>query len=150
MPTSSKLPDKPLGWVLLALRVILGAVFIYGGYVKLREPWALFAMSIDSYHLVPFGLIEPLARTLPWLEALLGLWLIVGIWLPVSSSIISVMLVGFMAAMIHAKLTGKEINCGCFGPNEPISAWTFLRDGSLLAGSLFVSFMAFRDARRKV
>ena len=147
MPTSR---NRAFRWVLVALRVILGAVFIYGGYVKLREPWALFAMSIDSYHLVPFALIEPMARTLPWIEAGLGVWLITGIWLRVSSSIISAMLVGFMVAMVHAKMSGQQINCGCFGPNEPISVWTFLRDGALLASSLFVSFMAFKDARRKV
>src|ERR1019366_8151128 len=57
--------SKPLRWTLVALRVILGAVFIYGGYVKLRDPWPLFAMGIDSYHLVPFRFVEPLARTLP-------------------------------------------------------------------------------------
>ena len=136
--------------MLLELRVILGAVFNYGAYVKLSAPWALFAMSIDSYKLVPFVLIEPMARTLPWIEALLGVWLISGIWLRVSSSIISAMLVGFMVAMIHAKMAGQQINCGCFGPNEPISAWTFLRDGSLLAASLLVSFMAFKDAHRRV
>jgi len=60
--------SKLLRGTLLALRVILGAVFIYGGYVKLRDPWALFAMGIDSYHLVPFRFVEPLARTLPAAE----------------------------------------------------------------------------------
>ena len=136
-------------WTLLALRAILGVVFIYGGYVKLRDPWALFAMGIDSYHLVPYFLLEPMARTLPWLEVLIGVLLIPGIWLRFTSSVVSLMLVVFFSAMVHAKLTGQKINCGCFGPGEPISKWTLLRDGSMLAGSLFVTWMAFRHQRRK-
>ena len=140
--------SKPLRWTLVALRVILGAVFIYGGYVKLRDPWPLFAMGIDSYHLVPFRFVEPLARTLPAAEVALGLWLIVGFWLRISSTLVSLLLVVFFSAMVHAKLAGQQINCGCFGPGEPISKWTLLRDGSLLAAGLFVSWQAFRGSRR--
>jgi uncharacterized membrane protein YphA (DoxX/SURF4 family) len=142
--------SKTLRWTLLALRVILGAVFVYGGYVKLREPWALFAMGIDSYNLVPFRFVEPLARTLPWFEVVVGLLLIVGLWLRLSSAAVSLTLLVFMAAMLHAYAKGQQINCGCFGPGEPISKLTLLRDGSLLAGSLFLTSMALRRPRRVV
>src|ERR1039458_4685293 len=67
--------NRVLRGILLALRVILGAIFVYGGYVKLQAPWALFGMAIDSYHLVPLRYIEPLARTVPWFEVGLGLLL---------------------------------------------------------------------------
>jgi putative oxidoreductase len=141
-------PSKPLRWTLLALRVIVGAVFVYAGYLKLREPWALFAMGIDSYHLIPFQFLEPLARTLPAAEVALGLWLMVGFWLPIPSTTVSLLLVVFFAAMVHAKLAGQKIDCGCFGPGDPISKWTLLRDGSLLAASLLVTWYAFRWRRR--
>ena len=134
----------------MALRVILGAVFIYAGYVKLRDPWALFAMGIDSYHIIPFRFVEPLARTLPAAEVALGLWMMVGFWLPIPSTAISLLLVIFFSAMVHAKLAGQQINCGCFGQGDPISKWTFLRDGSMLAASLFVTWHAFRASRRTV
>jgi len=39
--------NRVLRGILLAIRVVLGAVFVYGGYVKLRLPWALFGMAID-------------------------------------------------------------------------------------------------------
>jgi len=140
--------SKTLRWTLVALRVILGAVFIYAGYLKLRDPWALFAMGIDSYHLIPFRFVEPLAKTLPWFEVVLGGWLIAGTWLRASSVTVSLVLAVFFTAMVHARLAGQEINCGCFGPGDPISKWTLLRDGSLLAGSLFLTWKAFRSARR--
>jgi uncharacterized membrane protein YphA (DoxX/SURF4 family) len=140
--------SKTLRWTLVALRVILGAVFIYGGYVKLSAPWALFAMGIDSYHLAPVRLLEPMARTLPWFEVVLGVWLIAGVWLRVSAVLVSATLAVFFVAMVHARLAGQQINCGCFGPGEPISQWTLLRDGSLLAASIFVAWMAMRGRRR--
>jgi len=140
--------SKPLRWTLVALRVILGVVFIYAGWLKLRDPWALFAMGIDSYHLLPYPLVVLFARTLPAAEVALGLWLVVGFWLRISSTALSLLLVVFFTAMVHAKLAGQHIDCGCFGTGDPISKWTLLRDGSLLAASLFVTWQAFRASRR--
>jgi uncharacterized membrane protein YphA (DoxX/SURF4 family) len=131
------------------LRVIVGGVFVYGGYVKLADPWALFAMSVDSYHLLPYSMVVLVARTLPWFEVAIGLLMISGFWLRFSSTVITLTLGVFFTAMVHALLAGQKIDCGCFGPGDPISKWTLLRDGSLLAGSIFVTWMAFRQARRK-
>jgi uncharacterized membrane protein YphA (DoxX/SURF4 family) len=142
-------PNKPLRWTLLALRVIVGAVFLYGGYVKFQAPWALFAMSIDSYHLLPFWMLEPMARTLPLAECALGLWLMVGFWQRVPSVLVSLLLMVFFAAMVHAKIAGQQIDCGCFGPGDPISKWTLLRDGSLLTASLAVTWFSFRGSSRQ-
>ena len=33
----------------IVLRVVLGGIFIYAGYVKLAEPWQLFAAGIADY-----------------------------------------------------------------------------------------------------
>ena len=140
----SKLPQA----ILLGIRIILGAVFVYGGYVKLAAPWALFGMAIDSYHIVPLRYIEPLARTLPWFEVALGLLLIFGRFLRLSSAVVSITLAIFFAAMLHAFVNHQEISCGCFGPGELISKWTLLRDGSMLAGSLWLTWMAIRNPRR--
>ena len=141
--------SKPLRWSLVALRVILGAVFAYAGYLKLREPWALCAMGIDSYHLVPYRFLEPMARTLPAAEVAIGLWLMVGFWPRIPATVVSLLLTVFFAAMVHAKLAGQQIDCGCFGPGDPISKWTLLRDGSMLAASLLVTWHAFRGSPRK-
>jgi uncharacterized membrane protein YphA (DoxX/SURF4 family) len=140
--------NRVVRWVLLALRVALGVIFAYGGYVKLRVPWALFGMAIDSYHLVALRFIEPLARTIPWFEVALGLLLIFGRFMRISTVALSLTLAIFFAAMLRAFLTHQQIDCGCFGPGDPISKWTLLRDGSMLAGSLLLTWMAFRGPRR--
>lgn len=144
MDTSS----KALRWITFALRLILGAIFVYAAWVKLRLPWQLFAMSIDSYQLLPSSLVEVLARTLPWVELLLGLMLIAGRWLRYSSTMISLLLLVFFSLMVRAAVKGQEISCGCFGPGETISWKTMLRDGLMLAGSLFLTAMAFRSGRK--
>ena len=141
--------NKALFWTAVALRAIVGGVFAYAGYLKLREPWALFAMGIDSYHILPYNLVVFAAHTLPAAEVALGLWLMVGFWPRIPSTLISLLLVVFFSAMLHAKLAGQQIDCGCFGPGDPISKWTLLRDGSLLAASLAVTWYAFRGSPKK-
>ena len=56
----------------LARRLLLGAVFIYAAYTKLRQSWLLFALSIDSYQMLPEWAVLAVARTLPWFELALG------------------------------------------------------------------------------
>jgi len=123
----------------LVLRIVLGAVFVYAAWLKLRDPWQMFAMSIDSYQLLPMWAVRVVARTLPWVELLLGILLITGFWLRASATAVSLMLLVFFSLIVRAWAKGMEISCGCFGPGEAISWKTMLRDGSLLAAALFVA-----------
>jgi uncharacterized membrane protein YphA (DoxX/SURF4 family) len=132
----------------LLLRVALGAVFVYAAWLKLRDPWQMFAMSIDSYQLLPMWAVRVVARTLPWLELLLGALLLAGLWLRLSAGATSLLLLWFFVLMIRAWAKHMEINCGCFGPGDIISWKTLLRDGSLLAGSLFVTAMSAIGPRK--
>ena len=77
-----------------------------------------------------------------------GVVLIAGRWLRVTSTVTSLLLLVFFSLIVRAALKGQEISCGCFGPGETISWKTMLRDGSMLAGSLLVTAMAFLRPRR--
>jgi uncharacterized membrane protein YphA (DoxX/SURF4 family) len=142
--------DKVLKIAGVLLRVALGGIFLYAGYVKLRDPWQLFAAGIRDYEILPAWVADWIARTLPWFELLIGLLLVVGRFLRISTVSTSCLLLVFFSLMVRAFAQGKEINCGCFGPNELISWKTLLRDGSMLAGSLFLTVMAFRSRRTAV
>ena len=120
----------------LALRLLLGAVFMYAAYTKLRQSWLLFALSIDSYQLLPEWAVFALARTLPWLELALGLLLITGVWLRYLSVLAAAILAAFFSVMVLSYFRGASIDCGCFGVGEPLSAKTLLRDGVLLAAAV--------------
>jgi uncharacterized membrane protein YphA (DoxX/SURF4 family) len=132
----------------VGLRIALGAVFVYAAWVKLRLPWQLFAGAIADYQLLPEWAVIPLARTLPWAELALGLLLASGRWLRTAAAAASLLLAVFVALMIRAYAKGMAISCGCFGPGELISWRTLLRDGTLLAASLAVAWMAFARKRK--
>jgi uncharacterized membrane protein YphA (DoxX/SURF4 family) len=127
----------------LLLRVLLGGIFIYAAWTKLRTPWEIFAIGIDSYQILPLWAVQFVARTLPWFELAVGILLIAGVWLRGAAIATSLLLAVFFGLMVRAYASGQQINCGCFGPGELISWKTLLRDGSLLAGALALTWMAF-------
>jgi len=109
----------------------------------------LFAMAIDAYQLLPEWASMLLARTLPWLELALGVWLAAGIGLRYAAAGATLLLGVFFAIMIRTYALGMRIDCACFGMGDPISARTLLRDGVLLVLSAVVTVMAVRSTRPK-
>jgi uncharacterized membrane protein YphA (DoxX/SURF4 family) len=140
--------SRVLRAVALALRIALGAVFVYAAWTKLREPWELFAMSIDAYKVLPYWAVLVVARTLPWAEMLIGLALMAGRWLRLSAAAASLLLLVFFGLMVRAYAKGMQIDCGCFGGGDTISVRTLARDGGLLAGYLLLTWMSFRSRRK--
>jgi uncharacterized membrane protein YphA (DoxX/SURF4 family) len=122
--------------VALVLRLLLGAVFIYAAYTKLRQSWLLFALSIDSYQLLPEWAVYAVARTLPLFELALGILLMAGVWLRYLSILAAAILGLFFSVMVVSYFRGAGIDCGCFGVGEPLSAKTLVRDGLLLAAAI--------------
>jgi uncharacterized membrane protein YphA (DoxX/SURF4 family) len=123
---------------------------VYAAWLKLRAPWQLFAGAVGDYKVLPDWAIAPVARTLPWVELVLGALLAAGRWRRTASTACSLLLAGFFALMVRAFAKGMAISCGCFGMTADIISWrTLLRDGTLLAASLAVTGMAFvpRPAR---
>ena len=133
---------------LLVVRIVLGAVFGYAAWLKLQEPWELFALAINGYGLLPLKAVEIVARTLPWIEMALGVVLIVGFGLRISATVASLVLLVFFSLMVRAYFQRKEISCGCFWLGEIISWWTLLRDGTMLAGALLLTWSAFQRQRQ--
>jgi uncharacterized membrane protein YphA (DoxX/SURF4 family) len=130
----------------LALRLVLGAVFVYAAYTKLRQSWLLFALSIDSYQLLPQWAVLTLARTLPWMELTLGVLLAAGAWLRYTSIAAGAILALFFSIMVYQYAIGAGIDCGCFGVGEALSWKTLVRDGLLLAGAIALVWCARRKA----
>lgn len=134
--------------LLLAGRLIVGGVILYAAYVKLRAPWIQFAASLNGYGILPESALEPVAKTLPWVELTLGVALLSGIWLRWFAPLASLMLGFFFALMVHTWAIGLKIDCGCFGPGEALGPKTLLRDGVLLTLALAVTYGAFRTQRQ--
>jgi uncharacterized membrane protein YphA (DoxX/SURF4 family) len=133
--------------LILLTRIGLGAIFLYAAYTKLLLPWTIFAMSINSYQLLPEPLVIFIARGLPWLELALGVLLIAGWKLRYSAAATSVLLVAFFGIMLRSHFKGLGIDCGCFGVGEALTAKTLARDGVLTLLSIGLTVAAFLTAR---
>ena len=135
-------------YLLLALRLLLGSVFIYAAYLKLREPWLMFAMQIDAYQLLPQWAVLSVARTLPWAEMVVGLALITGLGLRYAAAGATLLTGLFFGIMTFTFLKGLQIDCGCFGPGETIGPKTLARDATLLLMCATLWILSSRVTKR--
>jgi uncharacterized membrane protein YphA (DoxX/SURF4 family) len=129
-------------WLRLLLRLMLAGVFLYAAWTKLRQPWLMFALSIDAYQLLPEWAVLTTARVLPWLELAIGVLLLIGVWLRYISILAAAILGVFFAIMLLSFGKGMGIDCGCFGVGEPLTAKTLARDGLLLAAAIMLAVLA--------
>jgi uncharacterized membrane protein YphA (DoxX/SURF4 family) len=128
-------------------RLGLGALFIYAGYAKLRNPF-VFEMAVDGYQLLPPAGVIAVARGLPWLEVVLGLVLWTGWKLPYSATFTTLLLGAFLVMMGITYARGIEAACGCFGTSEPISPRTLTRDSLIFAAAAALAGRAWWQRRR--
>jgi uncharacterized membrane protein YphA (DoxX/SURF4 family) len=133
--------------LLITCQVILAGIFIYAGYAKLREPWPQFAVSINSFKLVPLEWLEPMSKWIPWAELLLGLAILSGILLRWSALVASLVLTLFFAVLIRSYALGIDVDCGCFGSGEAhLGPLRLAEEAAMLALALGVTIAAFRRA----
>jgi len=151
--------------IILIGRLILGGIFVYAGYAKLFLPnfifWPLFALrfslstnlsnfavQVESYNLLSPWRVSFVAHTLPFAEIILGLLLLIGWRFRIWATIVTLIMMGFFAAVLHSYALGMQINCGCFATPEPLTIKTVLRDGALVALALLMTIFAFIEARK--
>ncbi len=145
-------------WPIFLGRVALGLVFVYAAYTKLFEytaegwrllPWISFAATIQSYKLpLPDEAVVFAARTLPGFELALGVLLLLGVQLRWVAAAASLLLLVFFGVLARSFALGMEIDCGCFGPGDPLTWKTLLRDGMLALLSVVVTIGAFLTRRK--
>lgn len=127
----------------LLARLLLGVIFALSAVSKITAPGA-FRADVAAYHLLPPGLVGPFATALPWIEALVALYLLVGLFLRATAVATAVLLVMFSGALVIALAQGNTAhNCGCFqaagaGGSFPLIAW-------LAGGSTITPFDVVRD-----
>ena len=73
-------------YILLFFRYVLGGIFIYASLDKIHDP-KTFSDLIDNYHITPHSLHNLFALILPWIELLIGISLITGIYFEASLQI---------------------------------------------------------------
>ena len=98
---------------IVLIRLIVGLFFLAAGISKIGSPLQTLA-AIYSYQIVlPDWLANTIAYSLPWLEVLLGLGLLIGLWLPVFTAATAGLLAAFAILTAQAWWRELPIDCGC-------------------------------------
>ncbi len=98
------------------MRIVVGSVFCYSGYLKIIEPIESFYSAIMSYKVVGQTLAYYTALVLPWIELYLGVLLIVGLFEKYVIKVSALLFIIFEILLLQAMIRKLEIvSCGCFG-----------------------------------
>jgi len=147
-------------------RLVLGGIFVFAGGSKVFYPnqlfstWFMFkfsitsnlsnfAVQVDSYKLLSPAGVDFVAHTLPFVEIVLGLMLLIGWRLRIWASLVSLLMSAFLIVVSRAYLLHMNINCGCFATPEPLTLMTVLRDSVFVALALVMTYFAFVEARQR-
>ena len=131
----------------LLSRLFLGGIFVYASYDKIIHP-VPFAEIVYNYQILPDALVNLVSLFLPWIELLMGLALILGVWLPGAILICNLLLIVFFSTLVFNMARGLDIDCGCFTVSVGSSSgghmlWYLLRDGFFLFVGVFLFFPFF-------
>jgi uncharacterized membrane protein YphA (DoxX/SURF4 family) len=133
----------------IALRVILGIIFIYASAGKLFRAED-FAKSILRYEFLPIYFVNIMAIVMPWVEFITGILLILGIYKKASSMLASISLVVFLIALTSAFARGLDISCGCFSLEETSTkddiVYRIIQDIFMLIGAIVI--YKFSDVKK--
>lgn len=117
-----------LSIIMLFVRILIGGILIYASINKIVDPGG-FARAIDNYHLIPFGLENSMAIVLPWVELIVGICLIFGLFIDGAAFLVIAMMIIFIVAITFAILSGYNIECGCgLKPGEMVGIRKIIED----------------------
>ena len=118
-------------WIGLAFRLILAAVLIYAGVVKVFEPDGA-RNAILAYRIFDADIASVLGWALPIGEIIIGLLLLVGLFVRWAGLATALLMTGFIIGIASVWMHGYNIDCGCFGGGGDITDegknWRYLSE----------------------
>ena len=124
-------------------QVVTGLIFALSGLAKIGD-LGTFALQVHNFRLMPVAFENLTAMTLPWVEVVVALALILGIRARAGALLSSGMLAVFTLAVISAVARGLDFECGCFGTADASSVGVqkVLTNLGMLAVALVASLRA--------
>ena len=131
-------------WVGVLARLVLSAVWVAAGLLKIPDPTES-VRAVRNYRILPESIVPLVGHALPVLEVLIGVCLLLGLLVRVSAAVSGVLLLAFVVGIASAWARGLSIECGCFGGGggspEDFAAkypWEIARDVGLLLASAWL------------
>lgn len=121
----------------ISLRVLLGFWFTYSGGIKLFVSGLdQFTRDLANYRLLmpPYDAIG--AYTVPWLEVVVGVCLMLGVWTRASLALLGLLVLSFAGFIAWAWAHQLDISCGCLGSSAPIHYWWKAVELTAYAGAI--------------
>lgn len=101
----------------LPARIVLAAVFLAAGALKIADPMA-FAVSLARLRILPGAAIGPVAILLPWIEVVAAAALFVPSLRDAALKLLLGLLGAFTLILLAAIARGTGSACGCFGSGD--------------------------------
>ena len=127
-------------------RVVLCVVWLFSGFIKLSDTQSM-VLATRAFDILPEGLVRPVAFTVPLLELVVGILLLLGVVTRLAGFLSAVLVMSFLIAIGSAWVRGLSIDCGCFGGGGAIASdptigyiKDILRDLGLLLLSVWLWF----------
>lgn len=105
----------------LVARLVLGGVLVVAGALKVGNPLGA-ARAVQAYDVMPFELARWIGYALPWVEIVVGVLLVIGLFTRVSAVIGTVLMAAFVVGIAQAWARGLSIDCGCFGGGGQVAS----------------------------
>ena len=140
---------KVFNIILSISSIYIAYTFIFASLDKIANP-ASFAKDISNYEITPYWMNNLVALTLPWIELICGILIIVGLFLfinkksnfiDVPNNIIILMLLWFVFILSIAVYKGLDIDCGCgISQDKTTPMQRLIEDIYLLLITFFIKF----------
>lgn len=121
--------------LIFALRLAVGGLLLTAGALKVGHAPEL-AAAVAGFRLLPPAVVGPLALALPFLELMLGLYLVAGLFTRIAAWIACAQFLTYAAAVVSAVVRHIPADCGCFGPGDAaVADWPHAGFDVLLAAA---------------
>ncbi|MEO7422037.1 MAG: MauE/DoxX family redox-associated membrane protein [Ornithinibacter sp.] len=106
--------ERTKGVVGLGARLFLGVVLIWAGAAKIGHPLTS-QRAVQAYEILPDSIANPVGLALPFIEVVLGVLLVLGLFTRIAAAGGTLLMVAFIIGIAQAWARGLTIDCGCFG-----------------------------------
>ena len=101
-------------WIIL--RIIIGCIFLVSSLGKLLSPYQNFLYVVQAYQLLPSFAEVWVSQIFPWIELIVGVFVVLGLWTPWALRGALVLFGIFVVVVAQALIRGLPLeHCGCFG-----------------------------------
>jgi len=97
-----------------AAQIAIGLIFAIASLSKIGD-LPVFATQVHNFRLAPLWSENLIAMTLPWVELVAALALVLGVRARPAALVLAVLLAGFTVGVALAMVRGLDFECGCFG-----------------------------------